>query len=283
MNTNQITNNKEFTVQIAPWFEQLMEAKAASACVSERKAIQPEEINIDETTGKKYALRFDKNGRKIRIPVGATYEADDPIWDKKDVQRLGSYLYNRKGHKATVLRDYAYFVLSINTWRRAGDNLSLRICDVMNPDRTIKQYLKITEQKTQKHTQTFIDEDTKAVLKEYLMSRGTYKMTDYLFPNPHPKYDTDGNELPLEVQAMRRMLQRAAKAIRLDESIHIGTHTLRKTGAYHALKNATTISEMEEIVDILGHSSLKVTQRYVRVAQRERDEFLDKCHFKIAI
>mgnify|MGYP002852651464 FL=1 len=255
-------------IQIAPWF------------LNQIQHTVERNVQTDPKTGKQFMVKQDRNGRMIHIPVNATYDADDPIRDMEDVRRLGNYIKTRKGRKNVILRDYAYYVFSINMWRRAGDTLKLRICDVANTDGSIKTHLLIKEEKTGKVTKTIMNDAVRNVLRDYLNEYKYNTITDYLFPNFNPKYDEAGNEMPLEVQAMRRMLQRAATAIGLT-GIHMGTHTLRKTGAYHAAKYANTQAELNMIADILGHSSFKITQRYIKEDERTRDNFMERCGINI--
>lgn len=245
----------------------------------EKKHLSPittREIITDYNTGRKYLIYTNKYGKCVKIPVQPHNTADDPIRDIADVRRLEEYLRNRKGHKLTVARDYAYFIFSINMWRRAGDTLNLRICDVLNANGDFKTHLEIKEGKTGKPSRTYINERVKSVLEEYLNVYKYKSMNDYLFPNFNPKYDAEGKEMPLEVQAMRRMLQRAAKAIGLTD-VHIGTHSLRKTGTYHAAQLAETPAELNIISQALRHSSFKVTQTYIGETQKRQDEFMKKC------
>lgn len=240
----------------------------------------PDDKYLVDELGRKYFMVPSKNGNLVRVPYQAVHAPDDPLYEVEDIQKLGMQI-KMHGRRSVRLRNYAYFVFSINTWRRAGDNLDLRICDVVGPDGRIKEYLTIREGKTQKVSHTYINEAARSALEEYLRDRKGWKMSDYLFQNTKPKYDADGNELPMEVQAMCKMLQRAAKDAGLPQSLHIGTHTLRKTGAYHAMLAAETEEERNMIADLLNHSSFKITQAYVRVEQHKRDAFLQRCNISV--
>lgn len=248
MNTNQITNNKEFTVQIAPWFEQLMEAKAASAGV--QKVAAP----IMDT---EYVAEEHRQ-----------HNPTDPIYDLNDVERMKQYFLNRKGHKNINIRDYAYFVFSLNMSRRAGDILALHVYDILNPDGTFKTHVVFDhEQKTGKKSVVLLNSKARDALALYFNTLGTYNMSDWLFPN-----SKDHNK-PMEVQGMRRMLQRTVAALEID--MHIGTHSLRKTVPYHAISQSTCTEDEVMVSQFLGHENIKTTYHYIKRSQAEMDRFVE--------
>ena len=70
------------------------------------------------------------------------------------------------------------------------------------------------------------------------------------------------------------ILNRGAKAVGIKEPI--GTHTLRKTFAYWAYKQGTSL---ELIQKILNHSSASVTLRYIGITQDQIDAVYENMKF----
>lgn len=269
----KIANTGEMTITLAPWLEQFFQNTAALDVQKIDATILDVEANtnksticigpvqVDPKTGKQYKNVITTAGKEIRVPVNPINDPDEPLYTQDDINRMGNYLLNRKGHKMRKLRDYAYFVFTINTWRRAGDNLHLTIGDVLNTDGTFKKWLKIDhEQKTSKKTVTPINSAVCSALKLYLDARNNFKLTDLLFPA-----DSSGREMT--VDGMCLVLKRAAKAIGITQKI--GTHSLRKTGAYHYVMAASDKSEAErEVSQIFGHSSITITRRYLMIERQ---------------
>lgn len=246
MNTNQITNDK-VTVQIAPWFEQLIEAKNTS--IGATKVAAP-------VMDKKYTTEEHYQ-----------HNPTDPIYDLNDVERMKQYFLNRKGHKNVNIRDYAYFVFSLNMSRRAGDILALHVYDILNPDGSFKTHIVFNEQKTGKKSMVFLNSKAREALVLYFNTLGTYNMSDWLFPN-----SKDHNR-PMEVQGMRRMLQRTVATLGID--MHIGTHSLRKTIPYHAISQSTCTEDEVMVSQFLNHNNIKTTYHYIKRSQTDIDQFIE--------
>ena len=82
----------------------------------------------------------------------------------------------------------------------------------------------------------------------------------YLFPTTK-----DGH---LEINTVYQMFQKVAKLLGRDD---IGTHTLRKTFGYHYYKKTKDVATLMEI---FGHSSEKITKRYIGINEDEISETL---------
>ena len=187
MTENKITNTGEMKVTFAPWIEQLLESKSTTAVhkvaapIMDQDYVEQEHYNHNPT---------------------------DPIRSLEDVERLKNYFLNRKGWMNNNIRDYAYFVFSLNMSRRAGDILALHVYDILNPDGSFKTHVTFEhEQKTGKKSVVLLNTKAREALTLYFNALGQYKMSDWLFPNG--KNPTE----PMSVDGMRRMLQRAAKSI----------------------------------------------------------------------
>lgn len=192
----------------------------------------------------------------------------DPIRSLDDIERLKNYFLSRKGWANNNIRDYAYFVFSLNMCRRAGDILALHVYDILNPDGSFKTHVTFEhEQKTGKKSIVLLNTKAKDALTLYFNTLGQYKMSDWLFPNS--KNSTEH----MSVDGMRRMLQRAAKALNID--MHMGTHSLRKTNPYHMISTSTDTQDEVMVSQFLQHSDIKTTYHYIGRSQTEMDAFIE--------
>lgn len=191
---------------------------------------------------------------------------------KEEVIKLRSYFFNNKDYFKTMptnRRNYLYVVMSLNLMRRCGDMVKLRVCDVLNEDGTFKKHVIFNhEEKTNKRATVLLNSKCQEALVEYFNFVGSYKMSDWLFPN----YKEEGKHMT--VDGMRKMLQRTCEKLNID--IHIGTHSLRKTIPHIAITNSTNTEDEVMVSQLLNHSSVKTTYHYIRRTQSEMDTFVER-------
>ena len=89
----------------------------------------------------------------------------EPIRNRKTIDDIKKIL------KATNLRNYCLFILGINSGLRICDLLNLKIKDVLDEKRKIKDRITIREQKTGKVKNFPIADTAKKALMEYLITR----------------------------------------------------------------------------------------------------------------
>lgn len=248
--------NEQYTYEFAPMFEQQIEK------YMEQKNRQLPPI-ID--TGDYAACEEPKN-------------TTDPIpWE--DIPKWKEYFLSAKSHQKTKLRDYTYFMLAINTGRRCGDLISLKIGDVLDSDGNIKDHLIIQEQKTHKASKTLIHPEVKKILLEYLKSMDVIDLSGWLFPAPR-KRQADGTPDHIPYITMEKMMTRAEE--RLQTGVHIGTHSLRKTLVNHWLNETEEGHEYNTIVmarDFYLHEDISTTLNYIGNSQRVIDQNIKDINF----
>lgn len=175
-----------------------------------------------------------------------------PIRDKKQLEAMKKIL------KAGNIRDYALFVLGINSGLRISDLLQLTVGDVMQDNGAIRDRISLREQKTGKVKEFPLGATTIKALKEYLSTRPA-KQDEVLFPSRK-------GQGALTRQQAYNILNDAARAVGIQEAI--GTHTLRKTFGYWAYKSGVDITRIQKL---LNHSSPSVTLAYIGITQDELD------------
>ena len=173
----------------------------------------------------------------------------EPIKSTRDINKIKQYLYGKENK-----RDYCIFVVGINVGLRAGDLLSLKIKDVTDGN-TIFDTVTIKEQKTGKTRNFALNKNAKEAIQIYINSLADYDFDDYLFKS------RKGGHLGV------RPLHHIIKTLTKDLGIkgNFGTHTLRKTMAYHRYINKVPLETLQKL---LNHSSSAITLRYIGITQK---------------
>jgi integrase len=194
-------------------------------------------------------------------------EEVQPIKKLKDLKKIYAYL------KETNVRNFTIFVVGVNVLLRAGDLLSLKWSDVLENDhKTFKKTVWITEDKTDKVRKVRFNDDSIAALQLYMDSLKQFNINDYIFTSR--KVNKYG-EKQLDVKALHKIIKDTCKELGIKGNY--GTHTLRKTGAYHIYinniaENPTIISYLQKI---LNHSSQATTLRYIGIEAEQIDDIFD--------
>lgn len=152
------------------------------------------------------------------------------------------------------------FMLGIYSGLRISDILRLRVRDVKDKD-----YIYLREKKTGKEKRFIINDELKGMLKKYTEKKNDY---EYMFLSP------EGNNRPISRQQAYNVLNEAAEHFGLDA---IGTHTLRKTWGYHTYQQTKDIVAIQEI---LNHSDISITKRYIGINQDTKDKVMKKLSFR---
>lgn len=171
-------------------------------------------------------------------------KAVQPLKSKRDIERIKNALHGR---------DLLLFIIGINTTLRISDILNLRVGDVSG------DYIELREQKTGKLKRIKINKSVKNAVNKLVDKKAD--PDDWLFPS------RKGNNPITRVQAWR-ILNDAAKRAGLD-NIRFGTHSMRKTAAYHAYKSGV---DLPTLMRVLNHSSQKETLRYIGIESEQIDE-----------
>jgi integrase len=177
----------------------------------------------------------------------------NPIRDVAKISEMKKILRKRQGGRNELL-----FVMGINTALRIGDLLSLSVGDVVDGNGRIRNLIKIKEQKTGKMKQFPINEAIHKSLSAYMARHPNANREDPLFSSQK------GGTLS-RWQALR-ILRSAGKSAGLE---NIGTHSLRKTFAYHVYRK--TGCDIGLVQKLLNHSASEVTLRYIGIDRETMD------------
>lgn len=221
--------------------------------------MEGKEINISVIDGG-HQIKLTKSGKVKQTPNNnKTDRIVMPIKNIEDVERCKEFLKNRvenapDKYKKSYAKDLLLFKIGINVGLRINDLLSITWEDIFKPGtRQFKEYFVPKEQKTKKVRQIFINKSFRAAVKEYLKYIPDTKLEGYVFTN------RQGNRL--SDASVDKMLKLLEKELNLE---NLSTHSLRKTFAYHLYMQMNDLSLVQEI---LQHSSVAVTRRYLGLTQ----------------
>ena len=167
----------------------------------------------------------------------------EPIRSLNDLEKIKNLLKFKE-------RDYLLFCIGINTGLRISDILNLDVIDVQNKD-----YITIVEKKTKKHKKIALNNTFQTIIKDFLADKNKNGAL----------FKTRFNNRLDRVQAYRIIKEACNK---IDKNLNVGTHTLRKTFAYHHYKQFKDIALLQKI---LNHSSPSITLKYIGIEQEEID------------
>lgn len=210
-----------------------------------------------------------------KAPVLSKSNRVDPIRSQEDIKAVIDYFLSqpqRYQSNATSIRNYMMFVVGCNCLRRISDMLKFCISDFIYADGTFKYEIKIKEEKTGKYTKFLINDAMKFAITKYLSALPYYELSDYLFKSRNRA--EDGGIKAITRQQAWTVINDMSKAIKLyKKGINAGCHTMRKTGACAALDAApNNPRQMVTVQNMLNHSSLGMTQRYLGIDQEAKNE-----------
>ena len=163
--------------------------------------------------------------------------------------------------KRNALRDAAVIELLFATGLRISELCSLRKNDIDLFDQTVLVYGKGSKERRIQ----IGNDDVIKILKEYKKEyESEIKNCDYFFANQSGKKLSD--------QAVRRMINKYSSLAAIN--LHITPHMFRHTFATSLLEADVDIRYIQEM---LGHSSINITQIYTHVAMsKQRDILINK-------
>lgn len=216
---------------------------------------------IEELKKQNEILANQVSHKEKNIEIGHTdaHEPVQPIKDVKDIEAAKEYLRN-KPKTPENLRNYMMFVVNINNAVRISDLFQLRVKDVLNKDGSVVDRVYIKESKTSKKRYVFFGKASKKAIRAYLKSIKGLRWNDYLFTSF--RRDENGIAKPLTRQMAWKIMHDLGEAL----SLHLGTHSLRKTFGYQKIKqNSDDPMIVAQISEMYNHKNMNTTYRYLGI------------------
>jgi len=163
------------------------------------------------------------------------------ILSKEELRKLIDHIENPK-HKAMIALIYSAGL-------RRSELIHMHVSDIQSDRRTIL----IRNAKGKKDRNTMLSDYVLELLRTYYRA---YRPKQYLFEG------ADGNEY--SATSLANVLKQAAQRAGIHRNVHL--HMLRHSFATHLIDDGIDIRYVQEL---LGHSSIKTTERYTHVSTRD--------------
>ena len=181
----------------------------------------------------------------------------DPIKDKKDIIRIAKYFYEKGQYRNELL-----FLIGCSIGLRGCDLVDLKVGDI-NPQ---TYQIRVKEQKTGKYRVVTLNALAAEAYNALIESIPNRTKETYLFQS-----ERKGN-CRIDRHSFGRILRQAQHDLNLP--YRLGTHSMRKTFAYHIfMDNQQSPEILAYLQALLNHRDSKTTLRYIGL-EAERSESL---------
>lgn len=151
--------------------------------------------------------------------------------------------------------DLCLLYVAIDTMLRASDLLSLRVCDLVRDDGSVRESFVWRQGKTQSSVRPTLTATTQKALVSWIRSQKK-RSGDYIFT----RYKPTGAS-PITVGFYRSLIKSWFEAVGIDNS-EISAHSLRRTKAIFLYERGVPV---EIIGRLLGHRSSASTIHYLGI------------------
>ncbi len=165
-------------------------------------------------------------------------------------------------------RNYTIFQVGKATLLRVSDVMRLRWADVFNENGTVRQNAFIHDKKTGKANLLYL----KPIQTDLLTYQAWYQKqklhSTWLFPSTqHP-------DRHITEKQFYKIMSKTGDLLGIN---YLGTHTMRKTGAYRVYTQSNY--NIGLVMNLLNHSSEAMTLTYLGLDQASTENMLDKIDF----
>ena len=194
----------------------------------------------------------------------------------KDTQMLNQVLTTLRDNFKYGQRNYTIFQVGKATLLRVSDVISLSKADVFEENGDIKRNAYIVDKKTKKQNTLYLRpvEDDLLKYQNWLMryQMDNPKMKVYDSPWLFPSFANPDNHI--SGHTYYEVMQKVGDLLGIN---YLGTHTMRKTGAYRVYEQSN--HNIGLVMKLLNHSSEAVTLNYLGLDQESREHILDSIDF----
>lgn len=165
-------------------------------------------------------------------------------------------------------RNYTIFQVGKATLLRVSDVLALRRNEVFADDGTIKKNAFIHDKKTGKPNVLYLKPVKQDLLDYYVWLQENNIQSEWLFPS------TTHHDRHITEKQFYKIMAKTGDLLRIN---YLGTHTMRKTGAYRVYTQSNY--NIGLVMELLNHSSEAMTLKYLGLDQISREKMLDQINF----
>nr|WP_246879655.1 site-specific integrase [Lactiplantibacillus plantarum] len=165
-------------------------------------------------------------------------------------------------------RNYTIFQVGKATLLRVSDVMQLRWADVFNENGTVRQNAFIHDQKTGKANLLYLKPVKVDLLAYQAWLQESHLISDWLFPSiQHP-------DRHITEKQFYKIMSKVGDLLGIN---YLGTHTMRKTGAYRVYTQSNY--NIGLVMHLLNHSSEAMTLAYLGLDQASQEGMLDQIDF----
>ncbi|WP_207871852.1 hypothetical protein DOK78_002619 [Enterococcus sp. DIV2402] len=165
-------------------------------------------------------------------------------------------------------RNYTIFQLGKATLLRVSDVLALEYSDVFTDTGVLKERANITDQKTGKPNSLYLKPIEKELLLYQEWLQESEIQSQWLFPS------LSNTDKCITRKQYYKIMQKTGNLLGIN---YLGTHTMRKTGAYRVYEQ--TNYNIGFVMKLLNHSDQKSTLSYLGLDEVQKEELLDTINF----
>lgn len=165
-------------------------------------------------------------------------------------------------------RNYTIFQVGKATLLRVSDVMRLRWSDVFNENGTVRQNALIHDKKTGKANLLYLKPVQADLLSYQTWLQANHLVSAWLFPSiQHP-------DRHITEKQFYKIMSKVGDLLGIN---YLGTHTMRKTGAYRVYTQ--TNYNIGLVMQLLNHSSEAMTLAYLGLDQASTETMLDQIDF----
>lgn len=165
-------------------------------------------------------------------------------------------------------RNYTIFQVGKATLLRVSDVLALRRNEIFDDDGSIKKNAYIRDKKTNKPNILYLKPVKQDLLDYYAWIQENNIQSEWLFPS------TTHHDRHITEKQFYKIMAKVGDLLGIN---YLGTHTMRKTGAYRVYTQSNY--NIGLVMTLLNHSSEAMTLKYLGLDQISREKMLDQIDF----
>lgn len=165
-------------------------------------------------------------------------------------------------------RNYTIFQVGKATLLRVSDVMTLKKSDIYNSDGSVKHTAFIHDKKTGKANTLYLKPVQQDLLQyhDWLVQENIN--SEWLFPS------ASHHNRHISEKQFYKVMARVGNLLSIN---YLGTHTMRKTGAYRVYTQSNY--NIGSVMHLLNHSSEAMTLTYLSLDQASRETMLDQIDF----
>ena len=165
-------------------------------------------------------------------------------------------------------RNYTIFQVGKATLLRVSDLLALRRNEIFDDDGSIKKTAYIRDKKTNKPNTLYLKPVKQDLQDYYAWLQKNNIRSVWLFPS------TTHHDRHITEKQFYKIMAKVGDLLGIN---YLGTHTMRKTGAYRVYTQSNY--NIGLVMTLLNHSSETMTLKYLGLDQVSREKMLDQIDF----